>query len=230
MPSPWQWDDRSKRYRNTESGRFISQRTAVKLRDAYTAGKVADADRLSRKLVNREINLQEWTLEMRRQIKDAYVNQYMLARGGKNNMTQADWGRVGGLIHGQYHYLEGFSSGNDTFSVAQTELPELSARFLNLTRDLQIIQTIYSGLRSQYETVRIEEMNNSSRFQVIETAEVPEKKSWPRRSVICVVVTMAAFFFSVLAAFIKEYFVRARRDPVEAMKLDDIKRMLRPPR
>lgn len=131
MPSPWQWDDRSKRYRNTESGRFISQRTAVKLRDAYTAGKVADADRLSRKLVNREINLQEWTLEMRRQIKDAYVNQYMLARGGKNNMTQADWGRVGGLIHGQYHYLEGFSRDIDAGKLSEGQVRTRARMYIN---------------------------------------------------------------------------------------------------
>jgi hypothetical protein len=131
MPSPWVWDDRSKRYRNTESGRFISQRTAIKLRDAYTAGKVADADRLSRRLVNRQVSVQEWTLEMRRQIKDAYVNQYMLARGGRNNMTQEDWGRVGGLIHGQYHYLNGFARDIDQGKLSEGQIRTRSRMYIN---------------------------------------------------------------------------------------------------
>ena len=131
MPSPWVWDDRSKRYRNTESGRFISQRMAVKLRDAYTAGKVADTDQLSRRLVNKQINVQEWTLEMRRQIKDAYVNQYMLARGGKNNMTQTDWGRVGGLIHGQYNYLDGFGKDIDAGKLSEGQVRTRARMYIN---------------------------------------------------------------------------------------------------
>jgi hypothetical protein len=141
MPSPWVWDDRSKRYRNTESGRFISQRTAIKLRDAYTAGKVADADRLSRRLVNRQVSVQEWTLEMRRQIKDAYVNQYMLARGGRNNMTQEDWGRVGGLIHGQYHYLNGFARDIDQGKLSEGQIRTRCWTNIQATAGLYVAQT-----------------------------------------------------------------------------------------
>ena len=131
MPSPWQWDDRAKRYRDTSSGRYISQRTAVKLRDAYTEGKKADTDRLSRRLVNHEINLQEWTLEMRKEIKDAYVNQYMLARGGRNNMTQADWGRVGGLIHGQYRYLKDFERDIDAGKLSEGQIKTRARMYIN---------------------------------------------------------------------------------------------------
>jgi len=131
MPSPWQWDDRAKRYRNTESGRFITQRAAIKLRDAYTAGKVADADRVSRQFLNRKINLQEWTLEMRRQIKDAYVNQYMLARGGRHNMTQADWGRVGGMIRGQYRYLNDFARDIDAQKLSEAQVRARARMYIN---------------------------------------------------------------------------------------------------
>jgi hypothetical protein len=131
MPTPWVWDDRSKRYRNTESGRFITQRTAVKLRDGYTAGKVADADRLSRQFLNKRINLQEWELGLRREIKDAYINQYMLARGGRNNMTQADWGRVGGLIHGQYRYVHDFGTAIESGKLSEGQVRARTRMYIN---------------------------------------------------------------------------------------------------
>ena len=112
-------------------------------------------------------------------------------------------------------------------NIPQSQYPELSARFYNLTRDLQIIQTIYSGLRSQFESIKIEEKDTSSRFQIIEHAEVPELKSGPSRSLITIIVTITVFFLSIFLSFILEYFERVRRDPVESSKLLEIRRMLR---
>jgi hypothetical protein len=109
MPSPWQWDDRAKRYRDTSTGRFITQHKAVTLRDFYIETKKGDMDKLSRQLIDKRINLQQWTLEMRAQVKDTFINEYMLARGGRRNMTQADWGRVGAMLKKQYQFIDGFA-------------------------------------------------------------------------------------------------------------------------
>ena len=116
---------------------------------------------------------------------------------------------------------------NTSVNIPQSQLPELSARFLNLTRDLQIVQAIYSGLRSQYESLKIEERDTSSRFQIIEHAEVPEIKSGPSRSRITIIVTMTVFFLSIFLSFVLEYFERVKNDPIESSKLSEIRRMLR---
>ena len=118
MPSPWVWDDRAKRYRDTATGRFITQHKAVTLRDYYIEAKKADMDALSRRLLNHDVNLQQWVLEMRQQIKETYSNEYMLARGGRNNMTQADWGRVGAMVKRQYRYADGFARDIDAGKVS----------------------------------------------------------------------------------------------------------------
>ena len=120
----------------------------------------------------------------------------------------------------------GFDTGSSGINIPQSQLPELSARYFNLTRDLQIIQTIYSGLRSQYETLKIEERDTSSRFQVIEEAEIPEMKAGPSRGKICMIVTISAFFLSIFFSFVLEYFENVKRDPLESGKLREIKRML----
>ena len=121
----------------------------------------------------------------------------------------------------------GPETGSAAVNIPQSQLPELSARFLNLTRDLQIVQAIYSGLRSQYESLKIEERDTSSRFQIIEHAEVPEIKSGPSRSRITIIVTMTVFFLSIFLSFVLEYFERVKNDPIESSKLSEIRRMLR---
>jgi len=118
MPGPWQWDDRAKRYRDTATGRFITQRKAVTLRDYYIEAKKSEMDALSRRLVDKEINLAQWTLEMRQQVKDTYINEYMLARGGRNNMTQADWGRIGAMVKKQYQFVDNFARDIDAGKVS----------------------------------------------------------------------------------------------------------------
>ena len=45
---------------------------------------------------------------MRKLIKSAYIDQYLVARGGRAQMTFADWGRIGRLVRTQYKYLHDF--------------------------------------------------------------------------------------------------------------------------
>lgn len=117
--------------------------------------------------------------------------------------------------------------GNDnSLEIPLAQLPELSAMYANLMTDLEILQVIYSSLRSQYETVKIEEKDNSERFQVVEQAEVPERKAGPSRGMICIVVTLSAFLLSLLYAFFLEYIRRVKKDPVESEKLAEIQNML----
>ncbi len=117
--------------------------------------------------------------------------------------------------------------GNDnSLEIPLAQLPELSAIYANLMTDLEILQVIYSSLRSQYETVKIEEKDNSERFQVVEQAEVPERKAGPSRGMICIIITLSAFLLSVLYAFFLEYIRRVKKDPVESEKLEEIQNML----
>ena len=103
------------------------------------------------------------------------------------------------------------------------ELPALGVKYLDLATELSVHDTIYSFLRSQYESVRIEESAKEATFQVVEPVEVPLRKSRPSRATICVLATIAAFMASILAAFVLEYFKRAAADPVQRKQLDAIR-------
>ncbi|RKX86548.1 MAG: hypothetical protein DRP57_01270 [Spirochaetes bacterium] len=112
-------------------------------------------------------------------------------------------------------------------TIPQEKLPGVSAEYLNLKRDLSIQETIYTMLRQQYEASKIEETDTSQTFQIIEKAEVPEVKTSPSRFKICIIFTITAFFLAVFIAFIAEYFERVKRDPIESVKLNEIKNMFK---
>lgn len=114
--------------------------------------------------------------------------------------------------------FEQFSAEN----IAQNQLPEISATYLNLRRDLLIQEKMYELLRQQYETTKIDEADNSRKFQIVERAEVPEVKAGPSRGRISIIFSISVFMLAVMFAFVKEYFARAKADPDESRKLEYI--------
>ena len=107
MPSPWQFDDISKRYRNTATGRYMSASQMLGLRDQFVDAMKGKTDALVSRVATGDLTAQQWSLEMRKTIKQSYIDQYVLARGGRQNMTQRDWGIIGNMTRRQYEYLDG---------------------------------------------------------------------------------------------------------------------------
>ncbi len=112
-------------------------------------------------------------------------------------------------------------------AIPRDELGQITSMYLDLQRDLQLKQEIYFTFQAEMVRARIEAQDTSRVFQVIEPAEVPEVKTSPSRGMICIIVTITAFFLSVFLAFVLEYFDKARSDPREAQKLEAIRNQFR---
>jgi len=107
--SPWEWDQASKRYRNTETGRYMGGRQMLPLRDEFIDAQKAAAGDLADRLAAGEITTNRYVEEMRGLIKTTYIDEYALAHGGRNNMTSRDFGIVGNMCRDQYAYLNTFA-------------------------------------------------------------------------------------------------------------------------
>lgn len=108
-PRPlWAYDKRAHVYRDLTTGRFIGQKGMVALRDRYTDTMMKNVASLAHDLSAGKITSDEWLLAMRQTVKSTFVDQYVLGRGGRNMMSQRDWGRVGQMIRVQYDYLQKF--------------------------------------------------------------------------------------------------------------------------
>jgi hypothetical protein len=104
------WEKRAARYRDATSGRFVAERTV-----RAAAAQVVDASS-SRMAVMTEqfrvgaVPIADWERSMRAEIKIAHLAQFEVAHGGRNAMTQADYGWIGSRIKDQYQYLNRFAA------------------------------------------------------------------------------------------------------------------------
>ena len=91
---------------------------------------------------------------------------------------------------------------------------------LEMTRlqmELEAQKKVYTELKTQYELIKVEMASETPVFQILELAEVPDRKSGPSRGLLCIIVTFAAGFFAVMLAFALEAIENVKKDP-EAMK------------
>lgn len=107
--NPWTWDTKSRRYRNTETGRWLSHRAVADLRDEFAEVQRAWADQSTAALARGDWTVRRWELEIQDRLKRVFLAEYMLGRGGKRAMTQADYLRVGEMLRDQYVWLRGFA-------------------------------------------------------------------------------------------------------------------------
>lgn len=105
----YQWDDRSQRYINTASKRFVSRDQVRAALDIALDRSKNEVARLSRELVNGRIGLADWQLNLSRELKNMHLASASLAKGGWAQMTQSDFGRTGQIVRQEYGHLARFA-------------------------------------------------------------------------------------------------------------------------
>jgi capsule polysaccharide export protein KpsE/RkpR len=78
------------------------------------------------------------------------------------------------------------------------QLPRLAVPYADLYRNVRVQETLYELLTQQYETARIEEAKDTPAVAVIDRPGVPDKKSFPPRTLFALLLTSAALLCTVL--------------------------------
>lgn len=81
------------------------------------------------------------------------------------------------------------------------KLPLLGVEWADLYRRMKIQETVYELLNQQYELARIQEAKEIPTVNVIDPANLPEKKSWPPRLTIIMLLTVFAVAVAALDVF-----------------------------
>jgi len=103
------YSNRSQRWRNQENGQFVSETVVFTEMQRVRDATVPELQDLTRRLYAGQISLPQWQTATAQVLADAHIAQSMFAVGGRANMTQANWGRVGGVLQGQYRFLAEFA-------------------------------------------------------------------------------------------------------------------------
>jgi len=90
----WIWLPELKRYRDLTTGRFVGELEVLEWVQGSIDSSAVVTDALTQQLGQRQLRLGAWQNLMRQEVKDEYLRQYILGRGGLSQMTQADMARL----------------------------------------------------------------------------------------------------------------------------------------
>jgi len=98
------------------------------------------------------------------------------------------------------------------------QLPRLAVPYADLYRRVRVQETLYELLTQQYEMARIEEAKDVSAVSVIDAPGIPEKKSFPPRLLLTLLLTGFSFMCtSAWILFRSHWSTVDMRDPRKAL-------------
>ena len=101
--------------------------------------------------------------------------------------------------------------------------PNTSLQYMDAVRSVKYQEAVWEILAKQFEMAKLDEAKDFPLIQVLDHATLPEKKSKPKRSVIVLLATLAAFFLAVLWAFVRESLLRAKQQPEQAERMQALR-------
>ena len=104
------WNESTGRYRDLTTGRFLSEKIVTSEIDKLVLSSSETMRGITRQLVDGNLSLPEWQGQMMREIKAINRITGEIARGGYNQMSPSDWGKIGAETKRQYKYLQKFAA------------------------------------------------------------------------------------------------------------------------
>lgn len=129
-------------------------------------------------------------------------------------------------LRGELVKLEGAEGKGHDPMMPTGRMPSVGTEYLRKLRDLKYYETLYEQLAKQYELARIDEARDAVTIQVIDTAVPPGKKYRPKRTVIVILSTAAAFLLSMIICFLLESAERSSPDPERLRKWEALRRSI----
>ncbi|HEY5027334.1 MAG TPA: Wzz/FepE/Etk N-terminal domain-containing protein [Candidatus Angelobacter sp.] len=126
-------------------------------------------------------------------------------------------------LRSQVARFEGGEGSHSSNNVALAKVPSAGLEYVRKLRDVKYREALLELLTKQYEVARIDESKDASIIQVLDQAVMPERKSWPHRSIIVLLATLLAFQFSLVWAYLAESLQRAKEDPQHLARLQILK-------
>lgn len=105
----YSWDISARRFRDP-GGKFVSQTKIKAMKSSIVRRESEVAASLARDFVSGLISPEQFVRAMRTLVKRTTTMEYMLGRGGRYAMTQADYGRIGALLRQDYKRINDFAT------------------------------------------------------------------------------------------------------------------------
>ncbi len=113
------------------------------------------------------------------------------------------------------------TSGSE-FLIPKGLVPKAGMEYVRRLRDVKYYETIFDILARQFEMAKLDEAKEGALIQVIDPALVPDRRSFPKRSLIVLGATVVGFILGVFFALLQAGFEHMKRNPEESRKLTSL--------
>jgi capsule polysaccharide export protein KpsE/RkpR len=101
------------------------------------------------------------------------------------------------------------------------QVPRLAVPFANLYREVHVQETVYDFLTQQYEIARLQEAKDIPVVRIIDAPGIPEKKSFPPRTIFTFASTLVIFFLACSVLLVRHQWLQLDpQDPRRAFALE----------
>ena len=198
-------------------GQFASKSGAIDIKEQGKA-MVEAAAILEGQLIAAQTELQG----LRQIYKDAHIRvRTMQARVDELQRQLAKMGGKGD---------SGGSSPNDSEMYPSIrKLPLLGVSYADLYRRMKVEETVFETLTQQYEIAKVQEAKEVPSVKVLDPPEIPERKTFPPRTLLTLLGTIIALAIGIKWVFASDEWNRTDpQDPGKLLVLD-MARSVKPP-
>lgn len=127
----WGYSEGSRRYRNLDTGRWLSASSERAVRDDFMARRKAEVDDLSAKLASGDVTVRAWERAMQAHVKQTHGVLYAEGRGGRRRVPDAEWKSLATVVKAQYGYLRAFAEQAAAGELTAAQIATRSAMYLD---------------------------------------------------------------------------------------------------
>jgi tyrosine-protein kinase Etk/Wzc len=196
---------------NAEEGlEQTEQKTGVIQPDSQARALIESAASLRAQITAREVQIQ---------------GMETYATGENSELIQAQQELAG--LRAQLAKLGGSedTSGSE-FMIPKGLVPKAGMEYVRKLRDVKYYETIFDILARQFEVAKLDEAKEGSLIQVVDPAVPPDRRSFPKRSLIVIGATFGGLILGVFIALFQAGIQHLKRDPDGSEKLALLKRAL----
>jgi uncharacterized protein involved in exopolysaccharide biosynthesis len=116
-------------------------------------------------------------------------------------------------LRSQLAKLGGNDSEGEGLIVPKGRVPQAALEYVRKLRDVKYYETVFDILARQFEAAKLDEAKEGAVIQVVSPAVPPDKRSFPKRTLIVIISTTAGLFLGIFVALFLSEFERFRDEP-----------------
>jgi uncharacterized protein involved in exopolysaccharide biosynthesis len=117
------------------------------------------------------------------------------------------------------------TAGNE-FIIPKGLVPKAGMEYVRRLRDVKYYETIFDILARQFEMAKLDEAKEGAVIQVVDPPIPPDRRSFPKRTLIVIGGAIAGFILGILTAIFQASWQRIKEDSESSTKIEQLRRYL----